>query len=199
MANQNKPCGLSPHSYMNGAKWTGQATMYYIASTDPNAFAIGDPVTLVSGGADAGGIPGVTLATAGDSDVLLGPVVGVMGQTYGGPNTQQFGTTIIPATKTTAYYVLVSDDDDVIYEIQEGGAHAALTTSSVGKNFNLLSGTNNGYISGWMFDNNTSSTSSVKQIQLLRLLQRVDNTFGAYAHWLCRINQHQFAAPVAGV
>ena len=50
MANANKPMGLSPHSYLNGATWNGQARAYYIASTDPNAFAIGDPVTLAGSG-----------------------------------------------------------------------------------------------------------------------------------------------------
>ena len=165
MAIANKPMGRSPHSYQAGNPWNGQATMYYIASTDANAYAIGDPMTLVSGGADANGVPGATLATAGTGNLVLGPIVSYGGQTYGGaPVTPSaLDTTVIPATKTKAYYVLVADDPDILFEIQEGGAHATLTVASVGKNFNLLSGTNNGYVSGWLLDNNTSGTARSSQ------------------------------------
>ena len=37
------------------------------------------------------------------------------------------------------------------------------------------------------------------QVQLLGLVQRPDNAFGAYAKWKVRINVHPFKAGVAGV
>lgn len=201
MANASKPMGLSPHSYRGGSVWSGQATEYYIAAADTNAYAIGDPVTLVSGGGSPTGIPGVTLATAGTGNAVTGVIVSAGARQYAGamadPN--QLGSTIIPATKVGAYYVLVVDDQDVIFEIQEGGAGSALTTAAIGKNFNLLSGANNGYVSGWLLDNNSAATTATLQLKLLRLVQRSDNTFGAFAKWLVTINNHSFSAGVAGV
>lgn len=201
MANANKAMGLSPHSYRGGSIWNGQATEYYIASTDTNAYAIGDPVTLVSGGGDANGIPGVTLATAGTANVVTGVIVSAGAKQYAGamadPNA--LGSTIIPATKTAAYYVMVVDDPDVIFEIQEGDTTTYLTKASVGKNANLYSGANNGYVSGWTLDNSGLATTATLQLKILRLVQRADNTFGQYAKWLVVINNHSFAAGVAGV
>jgi len=200
MANANKPMGLSPHSYLNGSKWNGQATMYYIASTDPNAFAIGDPVTL-SGSGDSNGVAGITLATAGTANVILGALVSTGGQTYGGaPVTpSNLDTTIIPATKTQAYYVLVADDAQLIFEAQEDSVGANLAATDIGTNVNLVAGANNGYVSGWMIDSTPTATTATLQCQLLRKVQRADNAIGQYCKWLVRINNHQFKAGVAGV
>ena len=203
MANVNTPSGLVPVSYMDGNKWSGQGTQCYIASNDSNAYAIGDPVTLVSGGADAAGIPGITLATAGTGNVVLGVIVGYAGQTYGGAyvTPSQLDTAVIPASKTRAYYPLVCTDPNVIYEIQEAytTSGAVLTVTSVGKNANLKAGTNNGYVSGWVMDNTGTATTSTLQLNILRVSQRIDNSIGQYCKWLVRINNHQFNAGVAGV
>lgn len=201
MANANRPAGLVPISYMDGSPWNGKATVYHIPSTDGNAFAIGDPVTL-NGTGDSNGVPGITLATAGTGNPVLGVVVGFGSTVYGGagadPNAL-FSGTVIPATKTHDYYVMVCDDPNVIYEIQEGGVHAALDQTYIGVNANLLSGTNNGYVSGWTFNNNTTATTNTLQLQLLGLSQKANNAFGTYAKWRVRINNHQFAAGVTGV
>ena len=203
MANANTPAGLVPVSYMDGNIWNGAGTQCYIASSDTNAYAIGDPVTLVSGGADAAGIAGITLATAGTANVVLGVIVGYAGQTYGGAYVTPgyLETSIIPATKTKAYYPLVCTDANVIYEIQEAytTSGAVLTASSVGKNANLKSGTNNGYVSGWTMDNTGTATTSTLQLRILRVSQRIDNQIGQYCKWLVCINNHQYNAGVAGV
>lgn len=202
MANANKPMGLSPHSYMNGAKWNSQGTVYAILQADTTAYAIGDPVTL-AGTADTAGIPNVILSTAGTSNAVTGVVVGLGSNVYGGiiGSTVQFNSVVIPATKpaSTNYYVLVCDDPNVLFEIQEGGAGTALAATDLGTNINLLSGTNNGYISGWLLDNNSKATTATLQTQLMRLVQRTDNAMGAYAKWLVRINNHSFKAGTAGV
>lgn len=200
MANANRPTGLVPLEYLDGSPYTGKARMFYIASTDVNAYAIGDPVVM-SGDGDGAGVAGITLATAGTGNVVLGAIVGAGGIVYGGPGAVPgaIETTVIPATKTRAYYVLVSDDPNIVYTLQEGGAGAALTAASIGTNFNLLSGTNTGYVSGWTLDNASGNTGSTRQLQLLGLLQRPDNALGAYARWKVRINYHQYTAGQAGV
>lgn len=203
MANVSKISGLAPVSYLNGSPWNGQAREYYIPSTNTLAFAIGDPVDL-AGSADAKGVPSITLATAGNNsgaNRILGSVVGAGGSVYGaGLNSvNNLNTIIVPATKTQDYYVLVADDPNILFEIQEGGTGTALAATEVGLNCDLASGTNNGYVSGWVLDNAQTSTSANFQLRLWGLTQKPNNAFGTYAKWLVSINLHRRQAGVAGV
>lgn len=211
MANINKLAGLSPVRYLNGAPWNGRLNLYYIPSTDANAYAIGDPVATLTGAGSALGISAVTLATAGSSNALRGVIVtsgSDVAQTLlpGGPyvDPANLGTVIIPATKTKNYYVGVVDDPMVIFEVQEwgGASYTALTAADTGKGINLKSGANNGFVSGWALDTTAASaTSSTRQVRLLGLSLRPpsDNAFGQYAKWDVLINQHEFKAATAGV
>lgn len=199
MANSNTPFGLAPVEYLSGAPWNGQCRRYCIPSTDGNAFAIGD-VVVPAGSADAKGIMTVTLATPGSG--VLGVIVGMGGEKYGGPSVDpsNLGTTIIPATKTKAYYVLVADDPNIIFEVQEIGTGTALTAAEVGRNANLVAGTNNGYVSGWLLTNSTEDVTATLDVKLMGLSQRIpDNTFGAYAKWNVLINNHYYRVGSLGL
>ena len=201
MANPNTPFGLTPIRYLNGAPWNGAARMYSIASGDVNAFAIGDPL-MIAGGADASGIPTVTLATPGSG--LLGPMIGSGGLIYGGPGAVPgaLETTVIPATKLHDYYVMVVDDPMVIFEVQEIGTGTALAAADVGFNANLVAGTNSGFLSGWLLTNTTEAVTATLDVKLLGLSQRkttTPNTFGAYAKWEVVINNHYFKAGTLGI
>ena len=199
MANSNTPFGLAPVEYLSGAPWNGQCRRYYIPSTDGNAFAIGDAVVL-AGDADAKGVASITLATPGSG--ILGVIVGMGGEKYGGPSVDpsNLGTTIIPATKTKAYYVLVADDPNIIFEVQEIGTGTQLTSAAVGLNANLVAGTDNGYLSGWLLTNTTEATTATLDVKLLGLSQRIpDNTFGAYAKWNVLINNHVYRVGSPGL
>lgn len=200
MANTNTPFGLSPRKYLNGSDYNGQANMYYIASTDTNAFAIGDPVTL-SGSGDGAGIAGITLATAGIGNAVLGAIVAMGGVAYGGAGVDPSNpnTTIIPATKTKGYYVMVADDPHILFAIQDAGDGTPLAATNIGSNANLKSGTNSGYLSGWQITDTGLATTNTLQLQLYGLDQVPGNAYGAYAKWLVRINNHQFMAGVTGV
>ncbi len=198
MANANKPMGLSPVQYLSGAPWNGQARTYYIASTDVNAFAIGDPVAS-SGSSDSNGVPGITLATAGDNNAIRGVVVGLGTKESLMADPNNLNTTVAPATKAQDYYALVVDDPSVIFEVQEIGTGTYLAAAQVGLNANLVAGTNNGYASGWMVDNSGEGSGSTLQVKLLGLVRRQDNAFGQYAKWLVKINNHELAAGTAGV
>lgn len=198
MPNANKPMGLSPVRFLTGASWNGQARTYYIASTDTNAFAIGDPVAS-SGSADSNGVAGITLATAGTGNPIRGVIVGLGTQESLMADPSNLNTTVVPATKTKAYYALVADDPSIIFEVQEVGTGTALTASEVGLNANLVAGANNGYQSGWQIDNSGEGTGSTLQVRLLGLARRQDNAFGQYAKWLVKINNHELAAGTAGI
>lgn len=201
MPNANRPMGLKPVGYGDGSPWNGQATTYYISSGDANAYAIGDPVVLAGSG-DGAGVPDVTLATAGFGNLVLGVIVSTVGSSYGGAQVtpSNLDTTIIPATKTRGYYVLVADDPNILFEIQESTNSATpLAQTDLGNNFDLVAGTNNGYVSGWQLKNDSANTGATRQLKLLRLARRSDNTIGVNANWIVRINNHQFSAGVAGV
>lgn len=202
MANPVAPFGLQPVSHLLGLRWNMAARTYFIPSTDTNAYAIGDPVTI-AGSADSNGVPTCVLATAGTTNTVLGPIVGMGGKAYGGAiGVNPLGnqdSTIIPATKTVGYYVMVSDDPYVIYAVAEDNGGTPFAATEVGLNCSLKAGTNNGYISTWVLDNSTEATTAALQMKLLGLQQTPGNAFGINAIWLCLVNQSPFKATVAGI
>jgi len=201
MANANRPSGLSPVQYLNGAPWTGGGRVYCIPSTDDTlVYAIGDPVDI-AGDADANGIPTITLATAGTGNGILGVIVsGAGGLVYGGSlSRSQEDPLVIPATKTRNYYVLVVDDPNVIFECQEEATGTAFTSAEVGLNANLVSGTNNGYVSGWQIDRTSPAVTATLQVRLLQLAPRSGNAFGDYAKWWVLINNHRYRIGQVGI
>lgn len=201
MANANKPTGLSPVKYLGGADWDGKANMYFIDSANGSAFYPGDLVDLSGDGDTVRGIPGIALATAGNPavGVLLAAGINPDSGPYIDPN--NLTLTNVPATKTQAYYALVVDDPNVIFEIQELGTGTQLTSAAIGLNANIVYGapaTGVKY-SGTMLDNATEAVTSTLNLKLLGLQRRLDNAFGAYAKWLCLINNHRYRAGITGV
>lgn len=192
MANPNKPAGLQPVQYLNGSPWNSQARTYYIPSTDTNAYAIGDPVVSVAG-ADSNGVQQVVLATAGAGNPLRGVVVGTGTKEWLMADPSNLDSIIIPATKLKAYYVMVVDDPQVLFQIQEGNTTTYLTAANVGQNANLFAGTNNGFVSGWTLNNSGVANTANFQLKIMGLRRTIDNTFGQYAQWLVRINNHELA------
>lgn len=194
MANPDTPMGLAPVAFLNGSPWNGQARRYCIPASDTNAYAIGDPVTL-AGGADANGVATVVLMTPGSG--MLGAIVSAGGLSYGGPSADptNLNTTVIPATKTKAYYVMVCDAQDVIYEVQEIDTGTALAAVDVGLNTNLVAGTNSGYVSGWELGNAAKAVTATLDVKLLGLAQIPNNTFGDFAKWRVIVNNHVYSSP----
>lgn len=202
MANANKPTGLSPVRYLNGAPWNGAANVYYIPQADTNAYAIGDPVATHSGAADSNGVSAVTLATAGASNASRGVIVGIGRYETLMADPSNLDSIVIPATKGHSYYVMVVDDPMVLFEIQEysGSGSTNFTSADIGKTVNLKAGANNGFLSGWTLnDTVASSTSSTGQVKLMGISRRTDNSFGSYCKFLCLLNQHELKAATAGV
>lgn len=192
MANPNKPAGLQPVQYLNGSPWSGQARTYYVPSTDTNAYAIGDPVVSVAGG-DSNGVQQVTLATAGAGNPLRGVVVGTGTKEWLMADPSNLDSIIVPATKLKAYYLMVVDDPQVLFQIQEGNTSTYLTAANIGQNANLFAGTNNGFVSGWTLNNSGVANTANFQLKIMGLRRTIDNTFGQYAQWLVRINNHELA------
>lgn len=183
MANSNAPRGLVPVRLRNGSPWDGPLRTYYVPSTDANAIFIGDPV-IIAGSADTIGTPTATIATAGATNRVTGACVGLR---PGG------NSTLIPPryrAASTAEYILVADDPNLLFEVQEDSVGGALAATNTGQNVDLVAGSGSTYtgISGWQLDSSTAGTGATLQMRLIGLQIRADNDFGANAKWLCAIN-----------
>lgn len=189
MANSNAPFGLRPIND-NGTPWSGQGRLCRIPSSQAANVFLGDPLVPL-GTTDAFGVPDVGIATAGATNTVLGSFLGVCNGPAGSGVTL---TRDLPVyhQASVANYVLVADDPNQLYAIQEdsdGGA-IAITTGGYA-NGNLVSGTGStatGF-SGWQLDSSTvASGNATYQLRVLGLLRGPDNAIGTYAKWVVRLN-----------
>lgn len=191
MANANAARGLVPYRRSTGEPYNGSANIYYVPSAVASNIFVGDPINWLTNAADANGIPSCTLGTAGTSNNIIGSMVGIVSG----------GEPIIPVTRdlpiyhpaSTAGYILVADDPDLLYMIQENGS---MVQGAPGRNANLVSGAGSTItgISGWMLNSSTLNTTNTLQMKILRLLEQADNAVGTNAKWLCRINLNAFTS-----
>lgn len=183
MANSNTPFGLRPIRHINGEPYSGAATRYYVPASDSTALYIGDPV-IIAGSADADGVATVTKATAAGGAYMLGPVVSVE------PITRD-STTYREAS--TARYVWVADNPDLVFLVQEDGVGGALAAADVGLNADWIAGSGSTVtgLSGAMLDTSTKATTNTLQLRIQGFAQSVDNEVGsANAKVLVTINLH---------
>lgn len=191
MANRNMPRGIIPVQRIDGSPYSGQANIYYVPSSYATALYLGLPL-VATGASDANGIPVAQIATAGATNYTIGPMVGVV--SGGEPVVAVQRDSLVYHPASTAQYILVADDPDLIFEAQEDSVGGSIAMATAGtKNVDLVAGagsTVTGY-SGWMLDSSTIGTGNTLQMRLLRGVHRADNEMASsYARWLCRINLH---------
>ena len=203
MANAvNKPYGLRPVRNGNGSPYCGEAQLYHIPSTDTNAYFIGRPVTMLGDG-DATGVPSVVIGVAGSA--ILGPIVGVHPVKPISPSlvgtTLALEDTFIPATKTRDYYVMVADDPDLVFTMQQNSESLLAAQIGLNANFEIASPSNNQQYDASVIDSSTAATTATLNLKLLGTVQREDNPIGAaqFADWLVKINNHFFRGGTVGV
>lgn len=193
MANLSAPKGFVPSRYLNGAAWNGAANVYYIPSTDGSVISPGDAVKSAAV-SDANGTMGCQKAAG--TDTVRGVVIGFLASPPYGTSLQGVNLDLslqnLPATKTKAYYALVVDDPDVLFEIQDDGL-AALTATSVNKNtiFTVANPTAPQVNSASVLATGSVSTTNSLNLKIMGLVQRDDNAFGVNAKWLVKFNQHE--------
>ncbi len=190
MANANTPFGLRPDRKVSGQPWSSAANIYNIPSAYGSNLFPGDPV-IPTGTSDANGIPNVTLATAAGGAYLGGSMVGIV----------QAGEPIVTITRdlpvyhqaSTQGYILVADDPELLFLVQEDGLGGALGANASSANVDLISGsgsTTTGQ-SGWLLDSSTVATTATLQCRLMWPLRQADNDPTlTFAKWLVRINLH---------
>ena len=191
MANPNTPRGLVPYRYASGAVYNGSANIYSVPASYGTALYLGDPV-VATGASDANGIPVVQIATAAGGAYTLGPMVGIVD----GGNPVVAVTRDLPIyhPASTNQYILVADDPDLLFSIQEDSVGGSIAMATAGmKNADLIAGSGSTVTgwSGWQLDSSTIQTTNTLQLRLMGGLQEADNTMAsANAKWLVRINLH---------
>lgn len=180
MANSNAPTGFRPVKYRSGAPYNGAANMYFVPASDGTALYIGDPV-IIAGSADANGLATVTRATAAGGNAITGTVVGIV-------PSPTITTKHRPAS--TAAYVLVADDPNLVFECQEDAVGGALAAADVGLNADMIAGSGSTVtgLSGFQLDTSTKATTNTLQWRIEGFVQRVDNEISANAKVLVRLN-----------
>lgn len=121
--------GLKPVRHKNGSPYNSESQIYYVPATNTAALGIGEVVVLSGAMDPANVVPAVTQAAA-NSTALLGVVVGFASSAVG--KAIPYGSApYLPAS--TAGYVLVCDDPDIIYQVQENNAsNTPATAAQVG-------------------------------------------------------------------
>lgn len=191
MANANTPRGLVPYRYTSGAPYNGASNIYYVPSTYATALYNGQPL-VATGASDANGIPVLQTATAGGGAYTIGPMVGIVNG--GDPIVAVTRDLPIYHPASTSQYILVADDPNLLFWIQEDSVGGAIAMATAGtKNADLVAGsgsTATGW-SGWQLDSSTIQTTNTLQLRLVQGLQEPDNVMGSsYAKWLVKINLH---------
>lgn len=194
MANADSAFGLRPVRYLSGAPYNGAANKYYIPATDTDTAVYIGSVVKLTGGADADGIPVVT-GNVSSGNPVVGVVVGVVPAT---------ADSLIYRANSTARYVMVADDPNLVFEVQEdseGGALAATAAGATCVLAGFITGSTTTGLSGIELDSsNVSETSDTDDdVRIIALVQRPDNAIGANAKWLVRLNVHQYVNAAVGV
>jgi hypothetical protein len=189
--NSNSPFGLQPMAYTSGAPYGGGVQVYYVPSSNATPLFLGDPLVALPGVADANGVPGVGIATAGASGVLTGAMQGIANNA---------GELVLPLLQSQtpylpagqAAYIYVADDPNLVFAVQEDSVGGALAAGAASSNIDLVAGAGSvvSSLSGWQAQSSSLGTAATGQLRILRAYQAIDNAIGANARWLCRINLH---------
>jgi hypothetical protein len=192
MANANIPRGLVPVRHRNGAPYNGAANVYYVPASYGTALFVGDPVKTVTDSADGNGIQTVAAASAGDT--IIGAVLSLG---FGGdPAIPVLRDSGRHHAASTEGYVLVVDDPEILFEIQEDGIGGAMGVGAVGRNADLVAGSGS-TVTGWsgfQLDSNTLATTAAT-LRIIAAVLRADNDPTlTNAKWLVSIFEHQMLA-----
>lgn len=203
MANINRPKGLSPIQNSDGTQWSQGASLYYVANDASNSYAIGDIVQLTSG-SDADGIPAVTKwgGTVAVGTLPVGVVVGIR---VADPGVSLVGNALslekayIPVS-AGAHYLYVVTDPGTLFEIQ--GDSTVWATTNANQNCNVTITANQTSLGNSSPFSSTVATAPASTnslpLQVVGIVQRPDNAFGAYATLQVRFNVHAFYGAATG-
>lgn len=199
MPNVNAPFGLRPVTNMGSGTYEGRIRQYSVPAGDSTAIYVGDPVKLAGTSQIINGQVFSDVAQAATGDVLVGVVVGSLADTR---------DSLIYRAASTQRVLLVCDDPNALFEIQQTNSGTALTANDVGLNANFVvaAGSTVTGQSGVTLDNTTEATTNTLDLKIVGMVNRADNDIGtaagtgaAASRFYVRINRHQYANQIAGV
>jgi hypothetical protein len=192
MANADTPFGLKPVRHRNGAPYTGAARVYSVAAGDGTAIYVGDLVTAAGTAQTINGVVYQDVVQSATGDIFQGVVVGVL------PVTQD---SLKYRAASTQRLLLVADDPDLVFEIQEVSGGTPLAANDIGLNANIVvaAGSTVTGMSGMELNNATEATTNTLDVKIQGFVNRVDNEIGEHAKWLVALNRHRYANQVAGI
>lgn len=192
MANVDGPIGLKPVQHRNGAPYAGQFRLYAVAAGDGTAILLGDPVTLAGTSQTINGRIYSDVVRSATGDVFSGVCVGVV------PDSQD---SLRYRAASTQRVIMVADDPDLLFEIQEVSGGTPLTANDAGLNANIVvsAGSTVTALSGVELNNATEATTNTLDVHIVGPVMREDNAIGEHCKWLVTFNRHQFRNQVAGI
>ncbi len=195
MANANFAFGLKPVRDAHTSNHTNALTPYAVPASYATALFIGDPVIKVAAGSQADGrhVSLPLCHAAANGGAITGVVMG-----FEDINSMTLGY----GAASTERVVLVDDNPDSLYEVQEDAVGGALAAADVGLNADLISaaGSTATRTSGWMLDTSTKATTATLQVKIMGFQRRIDNEPGnANAKVLVKINNHTQQTATAGI
>lgn len=181
MANVNSPRGLQ---VANSPYGTVKCTLHPITVAYATALYRGDPIVKVAAGTAEVGVAGAVIqgAALGFYDVDFSPL------------------NYYVASTATQCYVLVADDVNQEYVIQEDGLVSDCAATSAGINADLIAGTGSTVtgLSAYQLDSSSINTTATLNLRLIKKLPIIGNDYGDYCKWLVKINYHQAAVGTVG-
>ena len=186
MINKNAPVGASIYNSILSASFDLKLRKYVIQASDPTPIFKGDFVKSV-GLSNADGIPYVIKAD--DTDRLLG-IVADFDQT-------QLGNLPLYREAYQERIVFVCDDPNVEFEMQVDGYFTESDTSKLAyfktNSGEVSTGISNTQLDSTTFIDSVPLTAFNRNIKILGLSARGDNTFGLYSKVKCIICHHEYS------
>ena len=196
----NRPFGLSPIRHNNGNTYNAQVTRYRIPSGDGSQYQVGDAVMQVAS-ADALGIPNVQKwnGTSAARGVIMGiEIPTVQGTSLAGNPLQV--VPYVPATKTQDYYVLVTDDPDVVMAAQDDGITSGklvAASANLNSQMTITNPSVPGQMSASVLLSSSFAVTNTFPLKLAGLVQ-VESyvgggspAFGLFVLWVVHWNNHE--------
>ena len=190
MANTDTPMGFKPVKYIDGSPYDGKARVCKVETSETDRIGLYDLVTPAGSGDATGMYMSVTRSAAGEEDIL-GSVIGFGDTPYMAFDPDDLNMRY--GTGSTAYYVWVADDPDLLFLCQDD-ASATLTYANVGENADIAvanCSTTTG-LSAMELDA-SDATGGVANMRIEGFYNDPSNEVGStHAKLLVRINEHAY-------
>jgi len=196
MSSVSRINGLRPVKMITGAPYNGQASLYFVPSSNSDVIMVGDVVKLAGDARSPTGVPTVARHASGATEAAVGVVVGIVfsgvGDVQNMPPVNDLNTPVYRRASTDRY-LLVADDPNLVFEGQTSGATFA--TANVGLNCEIdaTAGSTTSGASGMSIDLAALASTATLPLKVVGFPSRPDNNIGdTYTNAYVVINNHQY-------